>query len=141
MNNFEESLKEGYAKQIPTNSIRAKSLIKSSQEAINTAKEIPFLDGKLKSIFRELYEGFREFCEALGYIKGYKFQSHEAITHFLSEILKEQKISTKFDRYRQLRNGINYYGNSISKETVTEALEEIPKIIKELEKFLPEQAP
>ena len=74
MNKFEESLREGYVKQIPINSIRAKSLIKSSQEAINTAREIPIEEGKLKSIFRELYEGFREFCEALGYINGYKFQ-------------------------------------------------------------------
>ena len=136
MNKFEESLREGYVKQVTANSIRAKSLIKSSQEAINTAKEIPLEEGKLKSVFRELYEGLREFCEALGYLKGFKFQSHEAITHFLSEILKEERISKKFDRYRQIRNGINYYGNSISKETLAEALAEIPKLILELEKHL-----
>ncbi len=136
MNKFEESLREGYVKQTSVNSIRAKSLVKSSQEATSTAKEIPLEEGKLKSIFRELYEGLREFCEALGYLKGFKFQSHEAITYFLSEILQEEKISKKFDRYRQIRNGINYYGNSISKETVIESLAEIPKLILELEKHI-----
>ena len=41
----------------------------------------------------------------------------------------------KFDRYRRLRNGINYYGEDIDIETVKEAIIEIPKLIKELEKF------
>ena len=135
MNKFDQSLAEGYVKRIPISTLRAKSLIKSAEEAIATAKDIPLKEGKLKSIFRELYEGLREYCEAMGYLKGYKFQTHEVITHFISDILKEENISKKFDRYRRLRNGINYYGESIAKETVQEALEEIPKIKKELEKY------
>ena len=54
---------------------------------------------------------------------------------FLRDILKEQSVSMKFDRYRRLRNGINYYGEDIDIETVKEAIIEIPKLIKELEKF------
>ncbi len=133
--NFENSLKEGYAKKIPINTIRAKNLIKSAEEAIETAKEIPLIEGKLKSILRELYEGLRECCEAVGYLNGYKFLTHEVITYFLGDILKEKTIAKKFDRYRKLRNGINYYGESIAVETLQEALEEIPKIIKYLEKY------
>ena len=51
------------------------------------------------------------------------------------DILKEQSTFMKFDRYRKLRNGINYYGEDIDIETVKEAIIEIPKLIKELEKF------
>jgi hypothetical protein len=46
---------------------------------------------------RELYEGMREYCEAIGYLRGYKFQDHESITYFLRDILKEQSISMKFE--------------------------------------------
>ena len=55
---------------------------------------------------------------------------------FLKEILKEPLISRKFDRYRKLRNGINYYGNEIEIITVEDALGEIPKILKYLNKHI-----
>ncbi|MBI2140572.1 hypothetical protein HYU14_06630 [Candidatus Woesearchaeota archaeon] len=45
----------------------------------------------------------------------------------------------KFDRYRKLRNGINYYGENIEIETVKEAVINIPQLVKELEKYSKEQ--
>ncbi len=133
--NFENSLREGKAKKVIPNKIRALSLIKSSTQAIKVAKAISLNANSVKTILRELYEGLREFCEAIGYSKGYKFLDHESIGYFLRDILKEQSIYGKFDRYRRLRNGINYYGEDIEVETVREATIEIPKIIRELEKY------
>ena len=130
---FKRSLEEGYAKEIKKNKNRAKSLVKSSDASIKTAKIIPINEISLKSIFRELYEGFRECCEALGYSKGYKFLDHESIGFFLRDILNEQIIFKRFDRYRKLRNGINYYGNDIETETVKEAVSEIPKLVQNLQ--------
>ena len=133
--NFENSLIDGKVKKIMPNKIRALSLFKSSIQAIETAKVIQLNSNTLKSILRELYEGLREYCEGIGYLKGYKFLDHESITYFLKDILKEQSVSAKFDRYRKLRNGINYYGEDINLETIKEAITEIPKLIKELEKY------
>ena len=133
--NFENSLANGKAKKAMPNKIRSSSLFKSSIQAIETARVIQLNQNTLKSILRELYEGLREYCEAIGYLRGYKFLDHESIGYFLRDILKEQSVSMKFDRYRRLRNGINYYGEDIDIETVKEAIIEIPKLIKELEKF------
>ena len=133
--NFENSLVNGKAKKVMPNRIRASSLFKSSIQAIETAKAIQLNQNTLKSILRELYEGLRGYCEAIGYLRGYKFLDHESIGYFLRDILKEQSVSVKFDRYRRLRNGINYYGEDIDIETVKEAIIEIPRLIKELEKF------
>ncbi|MEK6937805.1 MAG: hypothetical protein AABX04_02045 [Nanoarchaeota archaeon] len=133
--NFENSLIEGKAKKVPPNKIRALSLFKSSIQAIETAKVIPLNSNTLKSILRELYEGMREYCEAIGYLKGYKFLDHESIGYFLRDILQEQSLSMKFDRYRKLRNGINYYGENIDIETVKEAVTEISELVKRLEKY------
>ncbi len=132
---FENSLIEGKARKVMPNRIRASSLFKSSIQAIETSKIIQLNPNTLKSILRELYEGLREYCEAIGYTRGYKFLDHESITYFLRDILKEQSISIKFDRYRKLRNGINYYGEDIDIETVREAIREIPLLVKELEKY------
>ncbi len=122
-------------KKIPTDNIRAKSLFKTSYQAVEAAKDIQVKEEKANSILRELYEGIHQYCEAIGYLKGYKFQSHEEITIFLRDILKEPIIADKFDRYRKLRNGINYYGESVSLETTKEALQEIPILIKKLDKY------
>lgn len=133
--NFDNSLANGKAKKVMPNKIRASSIFKSSIQAIETAKTIQLNQSTLKSILRELYEGLREYCEAIGYLRGYKFLDHESISYFLRDILKEHSVSMKFDRYRKLRNGINYYGEDVDIETVKEAIMEIPKLIKELEKF------
>lgn len=133
--NFENSLNAGKAKKVAPNIIRASSIFKSSVQAIETARIIQLGPTTLKSILRELYEGLREYCEAIGYLRGYKFLDHESIGYFLRDILKEQSVYVKFDRYRKLRNGINYYGENIDIETVKEAVIEIPRLIKELEKF------
>lgn len=133
--NFQFSLNSGKAKKVIPNKIRASSLFKSSIQAVETAKEIPLTVKTSKTILRELYEGMREYCEAIGYLNGYKFLDHESIGFFLRDILKEQSLFKKFDRYRKLRNGINYYGGDIDVETVKEAVFEIPSLVKDLEKY------
>ncbi|MFH1801926.1 MAG: hypothetical protein ABH864_00575 [archaeon] len=133
---FENSVKAGYAKVVETNLNRAKSLVRSAEQAIETAKQIPLKETSLKSVFRELYEGLRQYCEAIGFIKGYKFESHEVITYFLKDVLNEGKISERFDRYRKLRNGVNYYGNEIDVSTVKDAMVEVSEIVVVLKKYL-----
>lgn len=134
---FQQSLREGYARKVPPDKIRAKSLLKSSEDTLLAVKEISLKEHNYAAIVRELYESFRQYAEALGYLQGYKFSSHEVITSFLAEILKENDLALHFDRYRKLRNGINYYGRVISKETVEKAQTEIPSFIQKLAKHVP----
>ena len=82
--NFENSLIEGKVKKVMSSKIRALSLFKSSMQAIETAKTIQLNHNALKSILRELYEGLREYCEAIGYLRGYKFLDHESIARNLN---------------------------------------------------------
>ena len=133
---FEESILQGFAKEIPINTSRAKSMKQAAEQAVETACDIPVTEKSAKSILRELYEGMREYCEAIGYSRGYKFHSHESITYFITDVLNEQHIAKRFDRYRKLRNGINYFGNDIALETVKKAREEIPKVIKRLYEYM-----
>ena len=135
---FEKALQTGEARKVEKDRVRAKSLIKSAEDALLSAGELSLKEHNYKAIIRELYEAFRQYGEALGYLQGYKFSSHEIITTFLKEIVKAEDISIKFDRYRKLRNGINYYGRDVSKETVENALKEIPDLIAQLKKQNPE---
>ena len=49
-------------------------------------------------------------------VKGYKIYNHECYTAFLKEILNESSLGDEFDKFRILRNGINYYGRRITHE-------------------------
>ena len=69
--------------------------------------------------------------EAISIIDGFKIYSHEAFTYFLKE-KGEEVLSTKFDRFRKIRNSINYYGKDISIEETKENIEEIKEMIKSL---------
>ena len=122
-------------KKINKDIIRSRSLKEMSNSSLKIIKLIKLNEETTTIIFREIYEGLRQNLESIGYLKGFQFRSHEAITFFLKKILKEEKISLIFDRYRKLRNKLNYYGKPIQKETVKEAIIEIPKIIKYLEKY------
>jgi len=133
MNNLEDCLKYGKTRKVEINKIRASSLLKSSHQAVETAKKMILEINSAKSVFRELYEGLREYCEAIGYLRGYKFLDHISISFFLRDIIKNLSAYKRFDRYRELRNRVNYYGDDIDLETVKEAKEDIPKLIKELE--------
>ena len=133
---FKNSIKDGYVKIVIKDDIRAKSLIKAAENAILSAKELRIVEHNYVSILRELYEALRQYCEAIGYTQGYKFESHESITYFLKDIINNEDLSIKFDRYRQLRNSTNYYGKGIAKETVEKALKDIPDMMSILKEHL-----
>ncbi len=132
---FQRSVDDGYVRKVYPDKLKAMSLVRASEEAIKTARKITKSEESYKSIVRELYEGLRQYCEAIGFLHGYKFMSHETITYFLDEILGEKIISAKFDRYRKIRNRINYYGDDVPLEIINGALKEIPEIIESLSKY------
>ncbi|HIH11804.1 TPA: hypothetical protein HA241_06450 [Candidatus Woesearchaeota archaeon] len=132
--NFENSLQEGYVRKVTKDILRARSLLNAAEDALRAASELQLQEHNFKSIMRELYEALRQCCEAFGYLKGYKFQSHEVIVYFLEDIIHEADLSRKFDRYRKIRNGINYYGHDVAKETIEKALQEIPEMVEKLKK-------
>ena len=82
------------------------------------------------------YESLRELLEAMCLREGFKVYSHEAYTAYL-KMKNEIELAEKFDRFRKLRNGVNYYGKSVSKEVSQKAVQEISRLNKKIkEKYL-----
>ncbi|MBI4448672.1 hypothetical protein HY641_01435 [Candidatus Woesearchaeota archaeon] len=129
---FQNRLFEGAAKKVPVDPLRARSLIRASDQCIKTAKLIPLTELTSKTILRESYESLRQYVEAIGYLKGYSFEDHAVMIEFIEEVLKNPRVASRFDSYRKIRNGINYYGDDVSLGTVKETLREIPRLIEDL---------
>lgn len=134
--NFEDFIKKGQVRIASIDKALAKSLIK------NTKKDIEFLNSLIineqssRKLMVNYYDALRSILEAVAILDGYKIYSHEAFTYFLKG-KNEEIISNKFDRFRKIRNSINYYGEDIPVETAKENITEIKNIIKILlDKYL-----
>jgi uncharacterized protein (UPF0332 family) len=102
-------------------------------------RESEIKDYNASTLFSDAYESLLQICQAIISLKGYKIYNHICITGFIKEILNKKVISRKFDRYRKIRNNINYYGEEIDKDFAEEAILEIERIISSMKKqFLEE---
>lgn len=136
---WNEYLKKGIIRRTNLDDGLISSLIKTAKEGLEFFEKEKVNDKSSKVLFKNYYDSLREVCEAVALSKGYKIYQHEGITSFFKEILNEEIISFKFDRFRILRNGIHYYGKEVSKEETSKAISDIKRIIKFLiEKYLGE---
>ena len=131
MINFKEYIKQKKVIKCEPDLQKSKSLIKMSQNNFSSIKKIPLTNQYSSIIFTQIYECLRQIIEAIALKEGFKVYSHEAYTHYLKD-KKEISIAEKFDRYRKLRNGINYYGKAVTTQITKEAIYQINKIIEKL---------
>ncbi len=122
-----------------------KRLVRKASKDINLAKsllqnikrDLEFLDGleinenSSRKLMTNYYDVLRSVLEAISTINNYKIYSHEAFTYFLKE-KGEDVFAIKFDRFRKIRNSINYYGVDISIGETKENIKEIKNMIKRL---------
>ena len=139
MLSWEEYIKKGIVRKTYLDKEMIISLIKTSNESLEFFRDDVPNKNNSNVLLKNYYDSLREICEAIALSKEYKIYQHEAITLFLRDILKEEEISFKFDRVRILRNGIHYYGKSISKQETSKSIFDIKDIIKTLKsKYLKE---
>jgi len=116
-----------------TKTVKDKALIKALISF--SENDLKFLDGvkldefSARKYMSNYYDVLRSLLEAIAISEGYKIYSYEAFTEYLIQ-KNEVLIAKKFDRFRKIRNGINYYGKNISIETAEENVREIKKLIK-----------
>jgi len=125
-------IEQGLVREIPPNAARAKALVEMSKQAMSVMLKLELSPQNANVIFRELYECLRQAVEAIGYLKGFKFENHESLRAFIEETLQNSQLARDFDRYRKIRNGINYYGELVSVETTAQAMKDIPRYIREI---------
>ncbi|MFA6088436.1 MAG: hypothetical protein WC755_01105 [Candidatus Woesearchaeota archaeon] len=131
---FKTFLEEGNVKECPLDNQKIKSLILMSESIIKSFEKIPLDDLNASLTVTNHYEALRLILECVGIKKGYSFFSHEAYYYFVLEILKDQRIAENFDKYRKVRNKINYYGKTVSKEFACEAKENMLLLINDIKK-------
>jgi len=104
--------------------LRAKSLVEAAGKTMAVISGMAVSDETATIVFRETYECIRQLGDARWFLAGYKPKDHEVSM----EILKEERIKhsaklEKLDRFRSIRNDVNYTGYLIPKEVAEEIME------------------
>ena len=126
---FEDYIKKDQVRKAKSDKFLAKSLLDTAEMDLRFLVRIRIDSISARKIMSNYYDVLRSILEAIVTLDGYKIYSHEAFTYFLLE-KGDLVISKKFDRFRKIRNKINYYGKNISKEETEENVEEIKRLIK-----------
>ncbi len=135
---LKDFIEKGYVKRASKDISLAKSLISTAEKDLKFLKNLDINDTSARKIMSNYYDVLRSVLEAVSILDGYKIYSHEAFAYFLKD-KGEDLIAEKFDKFRKIRNKINYYGKDITVEEVKENVEEIIKLINKIkEKYLKE---
>lgn len=129
--NFDDFIKNRQVKKASSDKALIKSLIDTAKNDLLFLKGIQINKISARKVMSNYYDVLRSILEALASKHGYKIYSHEAFTYFLKKI-NEPIIADKFERFRKIRNSINYYGKDLSLEEVEEYVPEITRIIKNI---------
>ena len=128
---FKDFIKENKVKKMSLDKNLAKALLKTSINDLRFLDKLKINETSSRKLMSNYYDILRSILESIAAREGYKIYSHEAFTYYLNE-KNEKVLSLKFDRFRKIRNSINYYGKDISIEQTKENITEIKNMIKYL---------
>ncbi len=134
---FKDFIDEGKVRRTTPDKLMAESIIKNTLEDLKFLEQTKLTELSKRKLVANYYDSLRGLLEAISLLRGYKIYTHESFTYFLKEELKEEILSIKFDRFRKIRNGLNYYGKSIELKEAEDIIGELKEAINEIkQKFL-----
>src|SRR3989344_377629 len=125
---FEDFIREGQVRRGKKDANLAKSLFLKTMKDRDFFDDLEVNENSARKLVSNYYDFLRSILEAMAALDGFKVYNHEAFTYYLKE-KKEDVAAVKFDRLRQIRNGINYRGNDIDINEAKEIIESIKDLI------------
>jgi len=125
---WRECIKEKIVKDITKDSNLIISTKRIAEMKIKSAEILP--EEHYISKITLLYDALRGFLEAISLEKGFKVYNHECYTAFLREILNLSNEAAIFDNLRKIRNGINYYGETLDEQEAKQTIKSLKELIK-----------
>lgn len=140
MKSFQDYLKEGKVHKKTIEIAESRSLFSQAKERLTDLEHLPLTAKNASFRFEDGYEIIREAIQAFLALEGYKPYSHEAIFCFALEnhLLSEAEYYAA-DRYREIRNDINYRGKIVTLEEAKELISFVRAVLPKLEKVFGEK--
>jgi hypothetical protein len=133
---LDECKQKRLIKKIKPDSPLIISLIETGNRKIQTNNQIELNDITASTKVTIIYDSLREILEAVAIQRGIKIYNHECFCAFLTEICGEELFSVKFNKFRKIRNSINYYGKNITLKEAEIIIQEMIHLRKEIKEKL-----
>ncbi|MFW6025206.1 MAG: hypothetical protein ACOCRX_02580 [Candidatus Woesearchaeota archaeon] len=135
MKSFQEFVDEGKVKVGSSDPATSISLMKQARIRLKDLLSLSINEETAPLRFESAYECLKEAIHSFMSLDGYKPYSHEAIFSYAydKKLLTESEVM-RADRYRKIRNDINYRGETVSLKRAKKSIEFSKKIIKRLQK-------
>lgn len=135
MKGFKEYIADGKVIKKSADFAEARSLFNQAKDRFSDLLLLPLHEKNAPFRFEDAYEVLREALQSFLSAQGYKCYSHEAIFSFAGEHMLLSEIKTaKADRYREIRNDINYRGKKVTEQETRDAILFVQETLRELEK-------
>ena len=130
---LDECYKKNFIKKTRIDRELVRSLIEMSKIKEDSVNNAQVNETNISAYLSMAYDSLRETLEALCILKGYKVTSHICLGELLKTLVSDFDFIS-FDRFRYIRNGINYYGSKVDykqgKEIITKMFNLKSEIIK-----------
>ncbi len=125
--NIDSLIKSGFLRIKKFEKSEIKAMLNSIQINMNVVINMPLNEDSATIIFREAYESIRQLGEAKWWIDGFELQglgTHTISLDILKEIEIKEKVKLNYlDRFRKIRNDINYRAFRVSVSQADEILD------------------
>lgn len=135
---IDEFLESGNARRSIKDKALAKSLLSTADSDLRFVSSLEITPDSARKITANYYDVARSLVEAIAALNGLKIYKHEGFTAFLKDCGRNY-LAEKFDRFRKIRNGIEYFGNTVSVEKTKQKVEDMKELIAKLRKQLSEE--
>jgi uncharacterized protein (UPF0332 family) len=130
---LDDCYKKNFIKKTRIDKGLIRSLIEMSKIKENSVNNAKIDEINISAYLSMAYDSFRETLEALCILKGYKVTSHICLGELLKNLIPEFDF-VNFDRFRYVRNGINYYGTKVDYQQGKEVIIKMFKMKSEITK-------
>ena len=127
----EECEKKGIIRKTRKDNNLVKSIIDISNIKEETINQTKLNSRNVNAFIPMAYDSLREIMEACCVMHGFKVINHDCLGKLVKK-LKPEFDPNSFDRFRYIRNGINYYGTKTDLEEGKTIINKIFKLRKQI---------
>lgn len=131
---WKDCIHRSISKEVKIDKNLINSLLNSAAKKLEAEEHLPNNLSAPKVCL--VYDALRSVLEALALKNRFKIYNHECYAPFLREILNEPSLGDKFDKFRKLRNAINYYGKDVNENESKTVIKDMKDLIKIVQKKL-----
>lgn len=127
---WKECTEQNLSVKVTPDTGRAKSLIETAKERIESAREPG--ERTANFVFEDYYSSALELAHAIAILDGYKISNHVCLGYYLRDVLERRDLYIVFDELRYRRNALTYYGKMMDFGTAKESIEKCRKLVGDL---------